>query len=309
MKITAGLGSVDEYPEYVEAGADELFAGYVPDRWRTMGGELAPLNRREVSFVPVQLGARSEMEILAAMIKELGVPVTITLNSLFYLPQQYPLLYRIIEECLELGFDSFILADPAAVMQWRDQMQGTEAALYLSGEFGELNRGVLSVARRWGSKRVIFHRKTSLREMRDMIRRERELYPEAPMEYEAFAMNEMCHYHGGFCHTVHCDALAPMCHVPWRLNGREQELDKSASVPGAGGCALCALWEMQRIGITHLKLVSRGNYCEDTVRDIRTLRRALELLEEASSEKEYLHRMRAVLFPDGCSENCYYPQQ
>ena len=30
MKITAGLGSVDDYIRYVKAGADELFCGYVP---------------------------------------------------------------------------------------------------------------------------------------------------------------------------------------------------------------------------------------------------------------------------------------
>lgn len=27
MKITAGLGSIDEYVRYVEAGADEFFCG------------------------------------------------------------------------------------------------------------------------------------------------------------------------------------------------------------------------------------------------------------------------------------------
>ena len=33
MKIIAGLGSVDEYIPYVQAGADELFCGYVPYNW------------------------------------------------------------------------------------------------------------------------------------------------------------------------------------------------------------------------------------------------------------------------------------
>lgn len=33
MKITAGLGSVDDYVRYVKAGADELFCGYVPFSW------------------------------------------------------------------------------------------------------------------------------------------------------------------------------------------------------------------------------------------------------------------------------------
>ena len=30
MKITAGLGSIDEYERFVQAGADEFFCGYVP---------------------------------------------------------------------------------------------------------------------------------------------------------------------------------------------------------------------------------------------------------------------------------------
>ena len=30
MKLTFGLGSVDEYIRFSEAGADKLFCGYVP---------------------------------------------------------------------------------------------------------------------------------------------------------------------------------------------------------------------------------------------------------------------------------------
>ena len=33
MKITAGLGSIDEYERFVQAGADEFFCGYVPYKW------------------------------------------------------------------------------------------------------------------------------------------------------------------------------------------------------------------------------------------------------------------------------------
>lgn len=33
MKITAGLGSVEEYERFVRAGADEFFSGYVPYEW------------------------------------------------------------------------------------------------------------------------------------------------------------------------------------------------------------------------------------------------------------------------------------
>ena len=65
MKITAGLGSIDEYVRYVEAGADEFFCGYVPYEWNKKYGTVLPLNRREVFCSNVQLGSLSELEIVA----------------------------------------------------------------------------------------------------------------------------------------------------------------------------------------------------------------------------------------------------
>ena len=72
MKITAGLGSVEEYERFVRAGADEFFSGYVPYEWAKKYGTVMPLNRREVLAYNVQIGSFSEMEILSAMVKEYG---------------------------------------------------------------------------------------------------------------------------------------------------------------------------------------------------------------------------------------------
>ena len=78
MKITAGLGSVDDYPMYVEAGADECFCGYVPFAWAEKYGVLNPLNRREVRAYNVQIGSYEELKILGNMRKYYQVPVAIT---------------------------------------------------------------------------------------------------------------------------------------------------------------------------------------------------------------------------------------
>ena len=42
MKITAGLGSVEEYERFVRAGADEFFSGYVPYEWAKKYGTVMP---------------------------------------------------------------------------------------------------------------------------------------------------------------------------------------------------------------------------------------------------------------------------
>ena len=48
MELTAGLGSVDDYIRYIEAGADECFCGYIPYAWDRKYGTVLSLNRREV---------------------------------------------------------------------------------------------------------------------------------------------------------------------------------------------------------------------------------------------------------------------
>lgn len=45
MKIVAGLGTVDEYIRFAEAGADEFFCGYVPYEWSREYGTALALNR------------------------------------------------------------------------------------------------------------------------------------------------------------------------------------------------------------------------------------------------------------------------
>ena len=104
MKITVGLGSIDEYERFVQAGADEFFCGYVPFSWAEKYGTVMPLNRREVLCYNVQLGAYSELEILSPMVKKYKKPVHLTFNSLYYLPEQYPEIGDIIEKCMKIGF-------------------------------------------------------------------------------------------------------------------------------------------------------------------------------------------------------------
>lgn len=48
MKITAGLGKMENLPKLAAAGADEVFCGYVPLSWLERYGNRTPMNRREV---------------------------------------------------------------------------------------------------------------------------------------------------------------------------------------------------------------------------------------------------------------------
>lgn len=339
MKITAGLGSIDDYPRYVRAGADELFCGYVPFSWSEKYGTVLPLNRREVLNYNVQIGSFSELEILANMVQKYQKPVHLTFNSLYYRPEQYEEIARIIQQCRSIGFDSYILADPALLVYLRKEKIDCE--VHLSGDLGTVNSAMTEVFAKEYPKRIIFQRKNTISEMRAVIRhitaqkeaaRKEWTYP---TEFEAFALNELCQFSGAFCNSLHCDEMGYLCRVPyWKkpMSLSESKLEKqeknrpgenisisewdSASelmnpvsedgyLCGATGCGLCTLKQLSDAGITHLKLVGRGNYTDFMERDIRNLRRTLEILEDSSTEEEYIRAMKAELFPNGCSHMCY----
>ena len=322
MKITTGLGSVDEYVRYVRAGADECFCGYVPYEWNRRYGTVLPLNRREVLGVNVQIGSESELRILAALVQKYGRPVHLTFNSLYYTPEQYPLIAEIIEHCKKLEFLSFIIADPALLVYLRQQ--GISCDIHLSGETAEVNRGMMQVFDSFGIRRLIFHRKNSFADMRAVIAAEREKGSAGTQEFEAFVLNEMCQFTGAFCNSLHCDELGHLCRVPYRLGNikrnvaslvefcqqneciSESSYDDDGYLCGETGCGLCALYALREAGITHLKLVGRGNYVDFMEKDIRNLRRALDILVGSETPEQYQKQMKKELFPNGCSGNCYY---
>lgn len=324
MKIVAGLGSIDEYETFVKAGADEFFCGYVPFSWAEKYGVIHPLNRREVLFYNVQIGSMSELQILKKMVDYYGKPVELTFNSIYYTGEQYPVIAEIITQCMAAGFENFIIADPALMLYLRQQK--INCGIHLSGETADVNRGMLEQMLPFGIRRVIFHRKNSLEDMQSCIKE-----ADFPHEYEAFILNELCHFSGAFCNSLHCDELTHLCRVPYelgnlhkkeetdaaqkdvaetdRIQGKEGKglpLDEDGYLTGSTGCGLCALYRMKQVGITHLKLVGRGNYTDFMEKDIRQLRKVLDILENSDSEAQYQKKMKASLFPDGCSRNCYY---
>ena len=107
MKITAGMGSVEDYEMLVQAGADEIFCGYVPFDWNQKFGNLMPLNRREVMYYHVQVNVCEDMKLLANMMKDMHVPVAITLNALYYTEEQLKWIGDTILRLMELGFRDY----------------------------------------------------------------------------------------------------------------------------------------------------------------------------------------------------------
>lgn len=286
MKIVAGLGSIDDYIALAKAGADEVFCGYVPYEWNKKYGTLFPLNRREVLYYNVNIGSLEDMKILKKMEEKYKVKVNITFNYLYYLEEQYEIIAKLISELIDIGFTDFIIADIALILYLEEK--NIKCNIHLSGECAEINSLSIDFFNQFSNiNRYIFHRKNSILDMKSCI-----LNNKRKMEYEAFILNEKCHYTGAFCSSFHCDELAHLCKVSYKLGKINEEVKdfnevdkkiklyysedieeyKDYDLLGSTGCGLCSLKKLKEAGVTHLKVVGRGNSIDFMERDVKELR-------------------------------------
>lgn len=328
MNIVAGLSCIDDYIRLAEAGADEVFCGFVPYEWTKLYGNLFPLNRREALYFNTQIKSLSEMKILRKMVDVYKVPVTITFNNLYYLPEQYELIGNIIKELIDNGFSTFIIADIGLILYLREN--NIKCSIQLSGECAETNSLSIDFFNEMDISRYIFNRKNSIEDMQSCIKSNKALNT----QYEAFILNERCHYTGAFCNSLHCDEMIHLCEMPYQVGKVDEfsdhfpEIDnnfelyyekgqqakkaaKSAlkdckSKLGSTGCGLCALKRLQIAGITHLKVVGRGECVKNIENDIRNLKRAIRMVDETDNLRAYSRNVKSEFFEGKCSQNCYY---
>lgn len=338
MKIVAGLGCIDDYIRMVKAGADEVFVGFVPYDWNKKYGTLFPLNRREVIYYNVQINTFEDMKILKKMVDAYKVPVTIALNYLYYLEEQYEIIADIILKLKDIGFDEFIVADIALLQYLKEK--NIKCSIHLSGECAEINRLSIDFLNQFHIGRYIFHRKNTIEDMKSCIEKNKV----RNLEYEAFILNERCHYTGAFCSSLHCDELAHICQLQYTMGKvdkgsnnfkvveekfqdyyREDEEvvdyyeDEDYSyVIGSTGCGICSLKRLKDAGVTHLKVVGRGNSIDNMEKDIQALRKALDILEKSkikiienmdcSCENNIVfeQKVKNEIFEGKCSGECYY---
>lgn len=323
MKIVAGMGSIDDYITLALAGADEVYCGYVPYEWNKNYGNLFPLNRREVLYYNVQIGSLSDMKILKKMVEKYKVPVTITFNYLYYLEEQYELIVNIMKDLIDIGFNEFIIADIALISYLRKK--DIKCNIQLSGEAAEINRLSIDFFNKFNISRYIFHRKNTIQDMESCINNNEV----KNLQYEAFILNERCHYTGAFCSSLHCDEMAHLCKMPYYMAKitedssnfnevdkrfenyykdivKEEIIEEDEYMLGSTGCGICALKRLKEAGVTHLKVVGRGNFIDITKRDIENLKKAIEMINYSKDSDSYEEKIKNRLFHGKCSGECYY---
>ena len=226
-----------------------------------------------------------------------------------------------MNDLINIGFDQFIIADIALILYIRNK--GIKCFIHLSGECSEINSLSMEFFNEFNIDRYVFHRKNTIKDMESCIRNNKV----KNLEYEAFILNEKCHYSGAFCSSLHCDEMSHLCTMYYNLAKISEEVNNFKEVDekyrlyyeqldnededkthmlGSSGCGICSLKKLKDAGVTHLKVVGRGKYIDYMEEDIKKLKIAIDMINDNKEEKSYENSVENIIFNSKCSGNCYY---
>lgn len=315
MLILSPVDRASEVPELVAAGAEELYAGYVPPFWEEAFGPVVSCNRR--SFDEANVGSFDDLGALvhAAAIRD--VPVHVALNASPIPEAMIPRLVAAAAELVRIGVRGVIVSDLALLLALRDA-KIHRLALHASTLFSAFNGMTVAFLRRAGAARGILARELSTAEIAAMVP------PAGETRLETIGFRGRCPNIEGFCTHLHDD---PRRTWPCELRyGKEWVGPGEATPPeilsaierneGADrffSCGLCAVPSLERAGVHAFKIVGRGSESTrkvDAVRAVAAMRaygREANLgADDCAARGKALYR---ETFGRPCRpENCYFPE-
>lgn len=332
MKILAPVSSVSEAESLIERGAAEFYCGLLPRVWKRKYGNQLWLSRRgEKGSNFKSFPALKKMVEIA---HQGNVPVFLTLNQQFYLPEQYQEVVGLAGKAREYcGIDAVIVGDPGLIIALKEAFPNL--TIHVSSLAAVLNSASAAFFQSLGVERIIFPRYLSLEDLRLIMEKIGPI-----VEYEVFILNDGCIFEEGYCFANHIFGGA-FCHNPsWQYQLLETDSRRiypnkesfsrhlrdyrqwvqfairnchgSLSLAGfpLGMCGLCALPELKKLGVKSLKIVGRESSTAKKLASVTLVKKVLDGLEAGLDEKAIQSRAKDLRNTSDnlCATNylCYY---
>ena len=313
MRIISPVDNLKEAHLLLQAGADELYGGYLPAEWEDYSLTVS-LNQR--TFSSAQIASEQELSEIIALAHGHQCRFALTLNAPFYTDEQLPLLVEYVDRMVTLGVDSLILADPGVLRLLKKRYPQLE---YHASTLAHLtNSGAIRFMAEQGMQRVVLPRHLSVADMAAIVQQVPDIL------CDAFLLVGKCPNSEGLCTFHHSspEKIWP-CEIPYEIapfstgasSRLQHAMQKQASWSETNrrhGCGLCAIPQLKEAGVHGLKLVGRGAPAAQKVRNITLTREFLALADSVADFTEYkrlavaAHKER---FGAACHQNvCYYPE-
>jgi putative protease len=317
VKILSPVDGPEEASRLADLGARELYGGFLSPRWAEDFSLAASANRR--SFAEAQIPDEGSLREVVVAAHEKEAAFFLTVNSPFYIREQFPPLLEMLQQAVALGVDAIIAADVSLLLETKERWPTLPVHLSTMAEV--TNSAAVAFYRRLGVRRVTLPRHLSTAEIGKIVA------ASPGTKFDVFVLYGQCANAEGLCTFSHDHPERRWpCVQPYTITpgddaaGRREDRAPAACAQmlwdglGRGeACGLCSLYDLRRLGIESVKIVGRGTGRERKEWAVRTARRLIDLLEgedmgreEFCSEARRLYRER---FPKGCRATlCYFPE-
>lgn len=305
MKITAPLRLPAEAGEIIDAGAKELYLGFVPTGWSRRYGFVGSPNRRY--FKNSNIRYFSELKEAVRIAHSKKAEVFLAVNSPYYIKSQKRLLLEQFRKGVKAGVDAFIIADLAAMLLLKKTYP--QAEFHVSGVSTVFNSASASFYRELGAKRIILPRHLRTGEIKEIIK-------DAPgIEYEAFVLYDWCKNIDGFCTFHHgVEGLIGAEHgciflnkydVSGRVGEDEKRIinQKLHNILFPMYCAACSLYELQKAGVEAVKIAGRRFPIDMKLCGVNFMNKCIRLARRSRSGQDYVDNVKD-LFSEYFSRRC-----
>ena len=315
MLILSPVDRASEVPDLAEAGAEELYAGYVPPFWSDAFGPVVSCNRR--SFDEANAGSFDDLAAIVHAAAVRDVPVHVALNASPVPGGMIPRLVATAAEFGRIGVRGVIVSDLSFLLALRDA-KFHRLALHASTLFSAFNGMTVAFLRRAGAGRVILARELSTAEIAAMVP------PAGETRLEAIGFRGRCPNIEGFCTHLHDD---PDRTWPCELRYEKEWGGPGEAIPpeilsaierneGADrffSCGLCAVPLLERAGVHALKIVGRGSETASKIAAVRAVaamraygRESIPGPDDCAARGKALYR---ETFGRPCRPgDCYFPE-
>ncbi len=323
MKLLSPVDRIEEVEKIIEAGADELYCGLLTEEWHNkyIAGAISRRPGGGANFTTFE-----GLEGCVALAHSYDIPVFLTLNEHYYTPVQYPFILDYVDRVVDIGIDGMMVADLALLLTLQQMNIHTKIKIIISTGGTTFNSETVRFYQELGASRIILPRHLNLAEIGE-IRAE-----VSDIELEAFILNSRCPNVDGFCtfqHGLADKSILPLyqnaCLLPYdvsvaidgdidenRISWKRQHIWQMVHVDDHP-CGACALYELNEMNITSVKIVGRGNATERKIADVQYLRALLDFLQGQKPTREEFREVAQELYLKTYGRPCrvylcYYPE-
>lgn len=340
LKITTPFRQTEEVLGLIDAGADELYCGYLPPEW----------SKKYTALEFERKGGRSNFTDLTQLKKAVGlahkrnIPVYLAINGL-YVRRQYPLLLKTLKQLEQINLDGYIVADIGLLLRLKE-MKCTKK-IHISTGGTAFNSEAVKFYKELGASRIILDRQITLEAMKILSQ-------EPGIEFEVFMLNTFCTYIDGFCTFMHtynnresvediCERgwgrkklqvstvygieRADACCLKYSVEAFDSLLNKKIKIKKISPtffkqlvdgmeCGVCAIYDIMNTNINSLKIVGRQLTPEVRLKSTKFIRAVLDILinNKGINKLDFMQKAKWLYqktfeYKKRCrGNNCYHPE-